>query len=183
MQIRSEILSKARISGSTVPKENGVTLVTAEHMDILNDKRSRKRANEMDFELTALPALLQTALDAKTPRTERSAAPYAQMRYPRLCSSLMRSSSRCWRAEAFGSVCCLSTRAMCGRIQLCTFVCTFNPGTDLPVLLIDTARFGKKRNTTAAPRTARSAGRCRQSSERTAISWYIASRAPYSLIK
>jgi hypothetical protein len=84
VQIRSEILSKARISGSTVPKENGVTLVTAEHMDILNDKRSRKRANEMDFELTALPALLQTALDAKTPRTERSAAPYAQMRYPRL---------------------------------------------------------------------------------------------------
>lgn len=168
-------MSEARISGSTMPKESGVTLVTAEHMDILNDKRSRKRANEMDFDLTAL--------DAKTPRTERSAAPYAQMRYPRLCYPLMRSSSRRWRAEAFGSVCCLSTRAMGGRIQLCTFVCTPNPGTDLPVLLIDTARFGKKRNTTAASRAARSAGRCRQSSERTAISWYIASRAPYSLIK
>jgi hypothetical protein len=49
----------------------------------------------------------------------------------------MRSSSRRWRAEAFGSVCCLSTRAMGGRIRLCTFVCTPNPGTDLPVLLID----------------------------------------------
>jgi len=44
VQIRSEILSKARISGSTVPKENGVTLVTAEHMDILNDKRSREKS-------------------------------------------------------------------------------------------------------------------------------------------
>ena len=126
----------------------------------------------MDFDLTAL--------DAKTPRTERSAAPYAQMRYPRLVLALPPAAGA---AEAFGSVCCLSTRAMCGRIQLCTFVCTFNPGTDLPVLLIDATRFGKKRNTTAASRAARSAGRCRQSSERTAISWYIASRAPYSLIK
>lgn len=31
----------------------------------------------MDFDLTALPALLQTALDVKTPLTERSAAPYS----------------------------------------------------------------------------------------------------------
>ena len=70
----------------------------------------------MDFDLTALPALLQTALDAKTPLTERSAAPYAQMQYPRLLP-LMRFSSRRWRAEAFGSVFCLSTRAMAEASQ------------------------------------------------------------------
>ena len=148
----------------------------------------------MDFDLNALPALLQTALDAKTPLTERSAAPYAQMRYPRLLP-LMRFSSRRWRAEAFGSVFCLSTRAMGGRMQLCTFVCTPNLGTDLPVLLIDAMRFGKKRaafveyydctahGAVCGPMQAVFARFRDLPDYAEKPAWYIASRAPYSLIK
>jgi hypothetical protein len=148
----------------------------------------------MDFDLAALPALLQDALGAKTPLSACSAEPYARMQYPKLLP-FMRFTAKKWRAEAFGSVFCLSTRAMGGKMQLCTFVCTPNLGTDLPVLLIDAMRFGKKRaafveyydctahGAIAAPMQTVSARYRDLPDYAEKPAWYIASRTPYSLIK
>ena len=97
--------------------------------------------------------------------------------------------------EQFPQVVAEAYQVMGGRMQLCTFVCTPNLGTDLPVLLIDAMRFGQKRAAFVEyyDCTAHGAvcgpmqavfGTYRDLPDYTEKpAWYIASRAPYSLIK
>ena len=115
-------------------------------------------------------------------------------RWPRLLP-LMRFSARQYAAPGYGNLFCLDTRALGGRMQLATLVCTPNAGTPVPLLLADVMVLGKKRavfieyyDCTAAgaqmPALVQTAEACADVpdyAEKPA--WYVGERTAYSLIK
>ena len=129
---------------------------------------------------------------ATTPIDEN---PYAEMKYPRVLP-MMHFTTRQYRAEGFGRVFAMYTKAMGGLMQLSTVVFTPCCGGNVPLLLIDSMAMGKKRaafveyydctlGETVGVEKLRAVHEKYASlpdyAEKPA--WYIAERTDYSLIK
>ena len=145
-------------------------------------------------DLTTVLSDMTEAFAASVPLTPLACGSYAAMRWPKLLP-LMRFSVTRYAAPSFGNVFGMYTNGMGGRMQLATAVFTPNRGIDVPLLLVDVMAFGKKRaafveyyDCTAAKRTPAALAAVADA-YRTAPdyvekpAWYIAERAPYSLIK
>lgn len=136
---------------------------------------------------------LTEAFGRALPLTDLPLGERASMRYPALLP-LMRFTARQYACPGFGNVFAMHTRAM-GLMQLSTLVLTPNCGRDVPLLLIDVMRFGKKNaafveyyDCTAPGVTAPALSAVAEKyaalpdyAEKPA--WYVGERAPYSLIK
>ena len=144
--------------------------------------------------LDAVANTLTEALGKQLPMKEIDAGAYAQMRYPKLLP-FMRFYVKHYGAPEFGNVFSMYTKAMGGKMQLCTLVLTPNQYTDVPLLLMDVMAFGKKRAAFVEyydctyrhmPQDTLYAVKERYASlpdypEKPA--WYVGERTDYSLIK
>lgn len=144
---------------------------------------------------------MQTLIDgirerfsSRVPLAELSAEPYAAMRYPKPIP-IMRFAFRHYDAASFGHASFLRTTGLGGLMQLATIVLTPSAGVRVPLLLVDAMAMGRKRAVFIeyydCTRSGTSADPLAAVHDRYADlpdypekpAWYVAERAPYSLIK
>ncbi|MDO5520439.1 MAG: hypothetical protein Q4G58_08105 [bacterium] len=150
--------------------------------------------------LSDLSAVTKEVIDivgATVPLQDITPRQYAYVQYPKVIA-LMRFQVRQYKAEGFGNVMVMNTKAVGGMMELATIVFTPTEGVTMPVLLLDSMLMPKKKQAICFAEyydCTRNGVTDTKDFDQVALkykmypdykedpAWYLSMRTPYSIIK